>query len=102
MKTGGNEPNNFGNHQMPLKLFEDLRDGDINPKEVLKNQAWFKSDLSETKTGGKKLPNQKNTIKNIDDFFDLREKIFDFFFEIILFSYLKLITKQHMEKDLKY
>ena len=23
---------------MPLKLFEDLSDGDINPKEVLKNQ----------------------------------------------------------------
>ena len=38
---------------MPLKLFENLRDGDINPKGVLKNQARFKSDLSELKTGGK-------------------------------------------------
>ena len=62
---------------MPLKLFEDLRDADINPIEVLKNQARFKSDLSEIKTGGKKSPNQKeNTIKNITNFFDLQKKIF--------------------------
>ena len=37
-KTNGNELKDFGNYQMPLKLFEDLSDGDINPKEVLKNQ----------------------------------------------------------------
>ena len=53
----------FVNHQMPLKLFEDLRYGDINPKEVFKNQARFKSDLNEIKIGGK-LINKKNTIKN--------------------------------------
>ena len=46
-KTDKNEPKDFGNYQTPLKLFEDLRDGNINPKEVLKNQARFKSDLSE-------------------------------------------------------
>ena len=48
----------FGNYQMLLKLFEDLRDGDINPKEILEDQ----SDLSEIKIVGKKLINQKNTI----------------------------------------
>ena len=48
----------FGNDQMLLKLFEDLRDGDINPKEILEDQ----SDLSEIKIVGKKLINQKNTI----------------------------------------
>ena len=67
------------NYQMPLKLFEDLTDGDINPKEVLKNKARFKSDLSEIKAEGKKLPNQKSTLKNITNVFDLRENIFDFF-----------------------
>ena len=36
-KTSGNVPNDFGNGQMPLKLIENLRDSDINPKEVLKN-----------------------------------------------------------------
>ena len=60
-KTGLNEPKDFGNYQIPLKLFEDLRDGDTNPKEVLKNQARFKSDLSEIKTGGKKTQNQEKT-----------------------------------------
>ena len=62
-----------------MKLFDDLRDGDINPKEILKNQKSFKSDLSEIKTGGNISVNQKNTIKNITNFFDLREKIIDFF-----------------------
>ena len=59
---------------MPLKLFEDLGDGEINPKEVLKNQARFKSNLSEIKTLSKKSVNQKNTIKNIIKIFGLREK----------------------------
>ena len=59
---------------MPLKLFEGLKDGDINPKELLKNQARFKSDLSEIKTAGKKSLDEKNTIKNITSVFDLREK----------------------------
>ena len=77
-KTGQNESKDFGNYQMPLKLVEDLRDRDINPK-VLKNQARFVSDLSEIKVGDNKSINQKNMIKNITTFFDLREKIIDFF-----------------------
>ena len=32
-KTGVNEPKDFRNYQMPWKLFEDLRDGDTNPKK---------------------------------------------------------------------
>ena len=39
---------------MPMKIFEDLRDGEIDSKEVLKIQATLKSDLSEIKIGGKK------------------------------------------------
>ena len=60
-------------------LFEGLRDGNINPKEELKNQARFRSDLSEIKIGGNKSPNQNNTIKNVYNFFDLRKKINNFF-----------------------
>ena len=70
-KTGANESKDFGNYQMPWKLFEDLRDGNINPKQVLKNQAKSKLDLSETNTGGKKSPHEKDIIKNITNFFDL-------------------------------
>ena len=39
---------------MPLKLFENLRDGDLNPKEVLRNQVKFKFDLSKMKIVGNK------------------------------------------------
>ena len=83
-----------------MKLLEYLRDGNINPKEVLKDQAWFKSDLSEIKTRGKKSMDQKNTIKNVTNVFDSREKIL-IFLEIILFCCLKLKTKQNVKKRLK-
>ena len=85
-KTDGNESKDFGSYQMLLKLFEDLENGNINRKDVLKNQARFKSDLSEIKIGGKKLPNQKNTIKNITNFFALQEKIIDFFRDYFFFA----------------
>ena len=71
-KLIGSEPKDFGNYQAPLKLFEDLRDRNINPKEVFKNQARFKSDLSEIKIGGQ-TPNQTNTINNFTNFFDLQK-----------------------------
>ena len=37
----------FRNYQNPIELFKDLRDGNINPKEALRDQINFKSDLSE-------------------------------------------------------
>ena len=37
-----------------MKIFEDLRDGEIDSKEVLKIQERLKSDLSEIKIGGKR------------------------------------------------
>ena len=62
---------------MPLKLFEDLRNGDINPKEVFKNQGRFKSDSSEIKIGGK-LINKKNTIKNFSNVLIYEKKLLIF------------------------
>ena len=58
-KTEGNIPKDFRNYWVPLKLFGDLRDGNVNPKEALKKQARFKSDLSEIRIGGKKSPTKK-------------------------------------------
>ena len=80
-KTEGNRPKDFGNNQMPLKLFEDLRDGNVSPKD----QARFKSNLSEIKIGGKKSPNQKNTIKNITNFLIYKKKLL-IFLEIFFFT----------------
>ena len=45
-KTEGITPKNFRNYQDPIKSFKDLRDGNINPKEVLKYQIKVKSDIA--------------------------------------------------------
>ena len=45
-KTEGISPNNFSNYQNLIDLFINLRDGNINPREVLKDQINFKLDLS--------------------------------------------------------
>ena len=74
-----NYPKDFRNNQKPQKLFEDFRDGKVNPKEVLKCQESFKSDLREIRTGGNKSTNQKTTIENLNNFFDLPEKVINFF-----------------------
>ena len=71
---------------MPWKLFENLRDGDINPKEVLRNQARFKSDLNDIKIGGNKSLNQGNTINSINNLFDLREKVIIVFRDYSFFT----------------
>ena len=48
-------PKDFRNYEDPIKLFKDLRDGNINPKEVLKDQINFKSDLGEIKKLNQKI-----------------------------------------------
>ena len=48
----------FRNHQNPIELFKDLKDGNINPEEVLKYQISFKSDLKEIKKGNNKSKSQ--------------------------------------------
>ena len=53
---------------MPLELFENLRDGNVDPKELLENQIRFKSKINEIKIGGNKLEDKTNTIKNINFF----------------------------------
>ena len=41
-KTDGMSKKDFSGYQNPIHLFENLRDGNINTKEVLKNQINFK------------------------------------------------------------
>ena len=63
------------------ELFENLRDGSKNLKELLKYQINFKSDLREIKKGNKKSKwkDKISVIQNIEKFLDLREKVIDFF-----------------------
>ena len=93
----------FRNYQNLIELFKDLTDGNINTKEVLKDQINLKSDLGEIKKGNKKSKSedQISVIGNVEKFFDLREKNIDFF-EMILFSSLRLNTKQDMVGISKY
>ena len=69
-KTQGISPKDFRNYQNPIGLFKELRDGNINPNEVLKDQINFKSDLGEIKKGNKKSKseNQMSVIQNIQKF----------------------------------
>ena len=59
-KTEGRSPKYFSNYQNLIDLFIDLRYGNINPKEVLKNQINFKADLDEKK----KKRNRKSKTEN--------------------------------------
>ena len=43
-KTDGRSSKDFSVYQNPINLIKDLRDGNINPKEVLKNKINVKSD----------------------------------------------------------
>ena len=96
-------PKEFSGYQNPIDLFKNLRDGNINLKEVLQNKTNFKLDLAEIKKGNPNLKSkdQRSVIQNFESFFDLREKLL-IFLEIITFCYLKLNTKQNMEKFQKY
>ena len=73
-KTEGRSPKDFSNYQNLMNLFINLRDVNVNPGEVLKNQNDFKSDLGEIKKGTPKLKSedQISIIQNIQKFFDLR------------------------------
>ena len=65
-KTEGKSPKDFSDYQNPIDVFINLRNGNVNPREVLKNQNDFKSDLSEIKIGNKKSKSkdQRTVIQN--------------------------------------
>ena len=81
-------PKGFRNSQNPIELFKDLRDGNINPKEVLKDQINFKSDLCGIKKGDKKSKSkdQISVLRNVQNLFDLRENIIDLFRDYSFFA----------------
>ena len=86
-KTEGS-PKDFSNYQNPIDLFINFRDGNVSPREVLRNQKEFKSDLGEIKKGNPKSKSkyQISVIQNVQNCFDLREKIINFFKRLICFG----------------
>ena len=59
-KTEGRSPKDVSVYQNPIELFKNLRHGNINPREVLKNRINLKSNLVEIKT---EIQNQDQKIK---------------------------------------
>ena len=80
-KSEGISPKDLKYYQNPIELFKDLRDGNINPKEILKDQINFKSDFGKMKKWNRKLRwnEQISLIQNVENVFDLREKIIHIF-----------------------
>ena len=56
-KTEVISPKDYSNYQNPIELFKDLRNGNKNPKEVLKDLSikTFKSDLGKIKKRKSKI-----------------------------------------------
>ena len=70
-KTDGISPKDFKDYQNPTVLIKYFRDGNINPKEVLKAQINSKSDLDEIKKGNpkSKTESQISAIQILNFFF---------------------------------
>ena len=66
--TEGRTQKDFSVYQNPRKLFKSLRDGNINPKRVLKHQINFKSNLGKIKKENKKSKSEDQicVIQNIE------------------------------------
>ena len=86
--TEGRSLKDFPNYQNQIKLFKNLRDSNINPKKVLKDQINLKSDLDKIRKGNSKSKSKDQiSVKQNADFFYLREKIIDFLEIIIIIFY---------------
>ena len=64
-------PKDFRNYQNQIDLFKDLKDNNVNSKEVLKDQINFKSDLSEIKKENEKSKSkdQISVMQNVEKMF---------------------------------
>ena len=61
-----------------LELFNAIKDNQINFDDVVKRQNEFLNKLSNIKIG-KKTPEQKEVINNLEKFYNSREEVFNFF-----------------------
>ena len=76
----GISPINFIKFKSPFGFFNEIKNGNISlKKKKKKEQNEFKSNFGEIKTGNPKRKEkyQSDTIKNIKNIWDLRQKIID-------------------------
>ena len=94
----------FYEYKDSKELFNAIKNNQIKFSEVKNKQNEFLNKLSNIKIG-KKTIKQKETINNLEKFYNCREEVTNFL-ETILKSYLMVILIQNKmklrEKDLKY
>ena len=100
-KTEGMNSKHFRGYRNSVKLFKNLRNEDLKPKEVFKKKSMFKSHQIEIKAGKYKSEERISALKTINHFLDLRKEVIKFFIDYS-FCCLQLNTKENMEKDSRY
>ena len=81
-----------------LELFNAIKDNQINFDDVVKRQNEFLNKLSNIKIG-KKTPEQKEVINNLEKFYNSREEVINFFRDYIeMLSDAKYDAKQNETK----
>ena len=86
----------FRDYRNSIEIFKNMRDGNINPKEVLKNLINFKLNLGRIRKGNPNFKSEEpiSITQNDNSFYDLREKIIAFFRDYFLFCYPNLIQSK--------
>ena len=71
-KTKGTSLKGFRNYENLIDSFKDLRDGNVNPRKVFKNQINFESDLGKIKKQNpiSRSENQMSVTQNIESCFE--------------------------------
>ena len=96
MQTWRKKSKRFSNYQSPIDLFINLRDGNADPREVLKNQIDFKWDLGEIRKGNPKSKSEDQiSVIKIFNFFYLRGKVINFYRDY----YILLPEAKYKAKD---
>ena len=77
-KTEGRSLKDFSVYQNLIDLFINLRGGNLNPRETLKNQIYFKSDLGEIKRENSKSKPEDQINRKCAKYFWFKRKNYYF------------------------
>ena len=80
--VGPNKDVNFYRYKDSKELFNAIKDNQINFDDAVKRQNEFLNKLSNIKIG-KKTPEQKEVINNLEKFYNSREEVINFFRDYI-------------------
>ena len=98
-----NDDVSFYGYRNSKELFNIIKNNQINFDDALKRQNEFLNKLSNIKIG-KKTPNQKEVINNLEKFYKSSEEVINFFREyrkIVLDTYSKSKENENKGKGLK-